>query len=133
MRDILNELSSKGACVFLNSHILSEIEVTCRRVAFIKQGEVKQIINMEALEKTHPKLRIQGQHFSLSLLDGLHHWAKDIVFEGETLTMQPLQEEYIPSIIHYLVQHGVGIHAVLPQRPTLEELFIQIVGKESEA
>ena len=40
VRDIIRDLKSQGATVFLNSHLLSEVEITCDRVAFIKHGEV---------------------------------------------------------------------------------------------
>ncbi len=132
VRDILNELSSKGVCIFLNSHILSEIEVTCHRVAFIKQGEVRKIIYVKSLEEKNPRLRIQGKNISRSMLDGLRCWAQNIMLEGDILTLQPNQEADIPQVVCYLVQQGVDITAVQPEKPTLEELFIQIVGKESE-
>jgi len=128
--DILSELGNRGTSVFLNSHILSEVEITCRRVAFIKRGEVKQIIKLEDLEKTHSTLVINVSNFPISLLKELHYWAKEVVFEGELLTLQAVQKEEIPAIVNFLVQQGVSIHAVLPQKPNLEELFIQIVGKE---
>ncbi len=130
VRDILSDLGNRGTSVFLNSHILSEVEITCRRVAFIKRGEVKQIIKLEDLEKTHSTLVINVSNFPISLLKELHYWAKEVVFEGELLTLQAVQKEEIPAIVNFLVQQGVSIHAVLPQKPNLEELFIQIVGKE---
>jgi len=40
VRDILGELRSRGVSVFLNSHLLGEVETTCDRVAFVKQGRV---------------------------------------------------------------------------------------------
>ena len=40
VRDVIRELRDRGATVFLNSHLLSEVEITCDRVAFIKHGEV---------------------------------------------------------------------------------------------
>ncbi len=40
VRDIIHDLKKRGTAVFLNSHLLSEVEVTCDRVAFIRHGEV---------------------------------------------------------------------------------------------
>src|SRR5262249_60891985 len=42
VRDIIKVQRERGATVFLNSHLLSEVEITCDRVAFIKRGEVLQ-------------------------------------------------------------------------------------------
>jgi ABC-2 type transport system ATP-binding protein len=40
VRDLIDELRNEGTAVFLNSHLLSEVEITCDRVGFIKHGEV---------------------------------------------------------------------------------------------
>ncbi len=49
VRDIIHELREQGTCVFLNSHLLSEIEVTCDRVAFISHGEVIRVLELASL------------------------------------------------------------------------------------
>src|SRR5512134_224785 len=51
VRDIIRELRSTGTCVFLNSHLLSEIEVTCDRVAFIRHGEVVRVLELASLDQ----------------------------------------------------------------------------------
>ncbi len=50
VRDIIRELRAQGTCVFLNSHLLSEIEVTCDRVAFISHGEVVRLLELASLD-----------------------------------------------------------------------------------
>src|SRR5258708_39244239 len=49
VRDVIRDLRSKGTTVFLNSHLLSEIEITCDRVAFIKHGEVVRVSELKPL------------------------------------------------------------------------------------
>src|SRR5438874_10629164 len=49
VRDIIKAQRSRGATVFLNSHLLSEVEITCDRVAFIKHGEVLETRQMQPL------------------------------------------------------------------------------------
>ena len=48
VRDILSELRSRGVSVFLNSHLLGEVETTCDRVAFVKQGRVVHELTLGA-------------------------------------------------------------------------------------
>ncbi len=43
VRDIIRDLRQRGVAVFINSHLLSEVEITCDRVAFIKHGEVIRV------------------------------------------------------------------------------------------
>src|SRR5882762_1052906 len=49
VRDIIKTQRSRGATVFLNSHLLSEVEITCDRVAFIKNGQVLEIRELHDL------------------------------------------------------------------------------------
>ena len=60
VRDIIHELRDEGTSVFLNSHLLSEIEVTCNRVAFIRHGEVIRVMEMSALDKNLSMLTIRA-------------------------------------------------------------------------
>ena len=49
VRDIIRDLRQRGTTVFLNSHLLSEVEITCDRVAFIKHGQVIRISSLKDL------------------------------------------------------------------------------------
>ena len=49
VRDLIEELRQQGTTVFLNSHLLSEVEVTCDRVAFVKKGEVARELNLSLI------------------------------------------------------------------------------------
>ncbi len=62
VRDIIHDLRAQGTCVFLNSHLLSEIEVTCDRVAFISHGEVVRVLELASLDtgQVTVGLRISG-------------------------------------------------------------------------
>src|SRR5574337_274026 len=58
VRDIIRDLRARGTTVFLNSHLLSEVEITCDRVAFIKHGEVVKAITLKALEQAATQVEI---------------------------------------------------------------------------
>ena len=62
VRDIIRELRAEGTCVFLNSHLLSEIEITCDRVAFISHGEVIRLLELASLNtgQITAVLRVEG-------------------------------------------------------------------------
>ena len=47
VRDVMKELRGQGTAVFLNSHLLSEVEVTCDRVAFVKNGRVVRELELD--------------------------------------------------------------------------------------
>ena len=130
VRDIIHELRDSGTCVFLNSHLLSEIEVTCDRVAFIRHGEVIRLLQMSSLNKGQIDLAIRVTSLSPEAQSGLSRWGENILMDGEYLTMSLSSDTMIPDITRYLVTQGADIHAITPKRTSLEEIFIETVGED---
>src|SRR5512138_2975460 len=98
VRDVIHELRSQGTCVFLNSHLLSEIEVTCDRVAFIRHGEVVRVLEMKSLSTGQSTVTIRAKHFPPDVLQGLCRWGQNVSLDGEELVMQIASESAIPEI-----------------------------------
>jgi ABC-2 type transport system ATP-binding protein len=130
VRDIIHELREEGTCVFLNSHLLSEIEVTCDRVAFIRQGEVVRVLEMASLGTGKSDVTIRAGGLSAEVLAGLQQWGKDIQANGEHVTLSIQSEAVLPEMTRYLVAQGVELYALTPNRMSLEDIFIETVGKD---
>jgi ABC-2 type transport system ATP-binding protein len=130
VRDIIHELRAQGTSVFLNSHLLSEIEVTCERVAFIRHGEVIRILELASLDQGQINVTIRAAALSTEAVAGLSQWARDIRVDGESVTMALFSESLMPEITRYLVSQGADIYAINPRRASLEEIFIETVGKD---
>lgn len=131
VRDIIHDLRAEGTSVFLNSHILSEIEVTCNRVAFIRQGEVIRVMDVSALDQNLSMVTIRASGFTSEIISGLETWGQDIRVDGDLLTMTINRDEALPEINRYLVEEGVAVYALTPNRISLEEIFIETLGKDS--
>lgn len=130
VRDIIHELRAEGTSVFLNSHLLSEIEVTCDRVAFIRHGEVVRLLELAALESNRATVTIRAHGLTEEINLGLAQWGTDIRMDGETLTLTAASEAVLPEITRYLVAHSADVYAITPQRMSLEEIFIETVGQD---
>ncbi len=130
VRDIIHDLRVKGTTVFINSHLLSEIEVTCDRVAFIKHGEVLKTIDLDQTLDGQLSLAIRGNSFSEEVLAGLRKRGKDIRVDDDTLTMVVTEDAALPEINRYLVETGVEVFSFVPQRISLEDMFIETVGTD---
>jgi ABC-2 type transport system ATP-binding protein len=128
VRDIIHELRAGGKSVFLNSHLLSEIEITCDRVAFIKHGKVLQISVLQSLLEATLTLQIRARGLTPGVLAGLEPWAREIRAEGEALSLTVAGEAQIPCINRYLVERGVEVYSLQPHRASLEEQFIQLIA-----
>ncbi len=130
VRDIIHELRAEGTCVFLNSHLLSEIEVTCDRVAFISHGEVVRTLELASLDTGKVTVEIRATGLSQDLAAGLSAWAEDIAIQDGRISLKARSDTALPEINRYLVSQGVDIYEFTPKHATLEELFIETVGTE---
>jgi ABC-2 type transport system ATP-binding protein len=130
VRDIIRDLREQGTTIFLNSHLLSEVEITCDRVAFIKHGHVLQTSAIQSLIEGELTVSIRAGQLTPTVVQGLSTWSNQVRVDGEYLTMTLTGEADLPDINRYLVQCGADVYAMQPQKISLEDLFIQIVGTD---
>lgn len=130
VRDVIRSLREEGTTVFLNSHLLSEVEITCDRVAFIKHGRVLQVSPLYSLVNGETTLIIRASGLTDPMLGILHPWARNLRRDGEVLSMVVDDEASLPAINRALVEAGADIYSFTPQRLSLEDLFIQVVGSD---
>jgi ABC-2 type transport system ATP-binding protein len=130
VRDIIGELRQQGTTVFLNSHLLSEVEITCDRVAFIKHGQVIRTSPLNALMDGEISVELRARRFAPGIAQELTKWATNVRIDGEHMTFTIQDENDLPVINRYLVAQGVEVFALRPQHISLEDLFIQVVGTD---
>jgi ABC-2 type transport system ATP-binding protein len=130
VRDIIRELSHGGTTVFLNSHLLSEVEITCDRVAFIRHGEVLMTSSLQGLMEGELTVEVRARGLDQEIVAGLGHWSQNVRADGEHLSLTLSGEAVIPEINQYLVENNVDVYAIRPKQLSLEDLFIQVVGTE---
>jgi ABC-2 type transport system ATP-binding protein len=130
VRDIISELRSKGTSVFLNSHLLGEVEATCDRVAFVKHGRiVRELTLAEAAPKLDVELVAEPLHDSV--LDGLRQFA--MIAERSPdgkIRLLVTRESAVPEMVRWLVSRNVNVHAVHARPKSLEEWFLEVMGED---
>lgn len=130
VRDIIRDLRREGTTVFLNSHLLSEVEITCDRVAFIKHGEVIRVSPLQALVEGELSVQVRARNLRPEVVQGLSRWSRNVRADGEHLLLTLEGEADLPQVNRYLVEQGVEVYALRPEHVSLEDLFIQIVGTD---
>jgi ABC-2 type transport system ATP-binding protein len=130
VRDIIKAQRDRGATVLLNSHLLGEVEITCDRVAFIKEGEVVDTRQLDDQAEERTSVSIRAANLTAEALNGLSQWVPSVRSEGERLTLSLPSTVLLPEIVRYLVAKGADVYEVAPQRISLEERFLQIVGSD---
>jgi len=141
VRDILVALKAEGKTVFINSHLLSELETICDQIAIIKesrliiQGNWREIIRKETRVKviTAPSPRLKG------IEDGGEiNFISKRSLSGTTEGTPELQEliftcpaSSVPLLVDSLVQRGNRIYEVTPVTDSLENIFFQYISNHA--
>lgn len=127
MRAVLKRMKDEGRTVFVNSHLLGELEMICDSVAIMDQGEIiRQGTIAELTEKTRRyEIRVQAA-LDYELLEKLkQHGVEN---EGEVLAIYEQDAEKVQPVIDILRGQGVTIISMSEERQSLEELFMETVG-----
>jgi ABC-2 type transport system ATP-binding protein len=134
VRNIIRTLRDSGKTVFLNSHLLSEVEMVCDRVAIINRGPVAAIGTVHELLRREPvvALVVGDTGFDLRGLLERHGDLRSVERTGDRITAQLAvsDDASIATVVDELVRAGVPVYAVTPHGPTLEELFFEIVSAD---
>ena len=130
VRGIIDELRAGGATVFLNSHLLGEVEATCDRVAFVKRGRLVEERRLAAPTEV-VDLEVRVGPVTATTLDGLSRFGTDVVQpRPDLIALRVETDAAVPAIVSWLVQQGVSIHAVQPRRQSLEDVFLDVIGDD---
>jgi ABC-2 type transport system ATP-binding protein len=135
VRDIVAALREAGKTVLLNSHLLSEIEMTCDQVAIIKRGKVAIQGTMEELLSFSSSVEVEASGMNDAALAAVRQVAAKLRIEGYPLrrfTAWVRTPEDVPELARAIVENGARLEALIPRRETLEELFVRIVEGAGE-
>ena len=130
VRDILRTQRDRGATVFLNSHLLGEIEITCDRVVFIREGEVVAMQQLGERAEGASTVRIRAEKVPDDAAGALARWTSSVERTGDGIVVQLRSRDVLPEVIRALAASGADIYEVAPQREPLEELFVRIMGED---
>lgn len=125
VREVIRQLRSRGVTIFLNSHMLSEVEQVCDRVAIVDKGRVVAIGTLPELLR-EDQVRIQVAGLQEAQLAALSRFGK-MGREQDWITFSGLTSDRVPELVQAIVALGGLIYAVEPRRQNLEERFLQLL------
>jgi ABC-2 type transport system ATP-binding protein len=136
VRGIIDELRADGVAVFLNSHLLGEVEATCDRVAFVKRGRIVAERHLsDATDALDLELRVacgeDGGPGHDAILQGLSRFGAAVVEPRHgVIALRIASDAVVPEIVCWLVRQGVKVHGVQPRRKSLEDVFLEVMGED---
>ncbi len=125
IRDILLFLKEKGKTIFLNSHLLSEVELVCDRIAMLDKGN---LIKEGSVEELTTSKKIYTLQLDGELPPGLFN-AEMKLLDNSTYQVHVTGLTELNSIIDVIRAKGINIISVNPQKTSLEDSFISIIGE----
>jgi len=132
VRDIMTDLRDRGKTIFLNSHLLSEVETVCDSVAIIKNGTILRQGMMDEILEGKTELQIKAENLSCTVLAKLKEIDPGLVCSGENIEMRISSKDEIPSIARLLVENGCRLYELIPRRESLENMFISLIKGEDK-
>jgi len=135
VRDIIADLQKAGMTVFLNTHLLSEVETLCDSVTIINRGVVARSATMNELLLQKVNLEIRADGLDDAILDEVRRrfQTEPVKNAGGKVTLMLDGDSRIPEIAAFFVSKNVAIYELTPHGETLENVFIRLVGSGGDA
>lgn len=136
VREIIRSMKTRGSTIFLNSHLLSEVEQVCDRVAVVDRGNVIAIGTMDELRGAELGVRLHlglVSHDGRAVLERYGRVEADLQPQGgvenRSYLVHGVRPDEVPDLVVELVRCGTRIHAVEPTRHSLEDRFLELLGE----
>jgi len=132
IRELITGLGQQGKTVFLNSHLLHEVQQVCGRVAIIKkgrvvtQGPVKELLNRgDCLQ-----IRATQPDKAVEVLTG-QEWIGSVAREGEKILLE-VKTELASRVSAVLAAQDIYLIEMKARENTLEDLFLELTGEDAK-
>jgi ABC-2 type transport system ATP-binding protein len=130
VRTIIRGLRERGVAVFLNSHLLTEVERVCDRVAIVDRGRIVASGKLEEL-LGGTGVRVRQAGLDGAAIAGLARFGS-VRAEDGWLMIDGLDGEGVPALVTEIVSRGGRVYAVEPRQTTLEDRFLQLVDHSED-
>lgn len=133
LRDLLKDLAhNRGVCVFVSSHLLSEVELMCDRVGILDKGRLLKIENLKNITEIKDK---NDNEAIYKIITNDNKRAKDFLInngyevndEKETLEVS-IKKDKIDLLINIMLNNGITVYEFSIKKSTLEEEYLNITG-----
>ena len=134
IRTVIREIADQGMTVFLNSHLLQEVEMVCDKVAILDKGQLLRVGTVEEItaQGDAVPVKFRTSELSESVWSSLDGRGAQRLEEETGFKLSVDKPSETSGIIDELRAAGIEIFAVEPQRTTLEDAFIDLVTDQAD-
>jgi ABC-2 type transport system ATP-binding protein len=133
IRDILLDLKKQGKTIFINSHLLSEVELISDRVAILNKGVLIKEGTVEDLttDKETYSIQFSNEVTETTLKEVLGGFIIDKI-KPTGFELKVNNEEELNRVIDHLRRIGVMIKSIVPVKMSLEDMFISLINESDK-
>jgi ABC-2 type transport system ATP-binding protein len=127
MRDAILKLNSAGTTIFLNSHVIAEVEMICNRIAVIDEGKIvseEETINFRKGDHTGYSVKFEANEKIPDYISVMS--TTSTIVDGE------IPEEKLDKFMKYISKSKAKLHSCSLKKSTLEDALFDLLEKEEE-
>ncbi|HEY0160994.1 MAG TPA: ABC transporter ATP-binding protein [Thermoanaerobaculia bacterium] len=133
IRDLLREEAKGGTTVLLNSHLLSEIELTCDRVAVLRNGKVAAFGSVEELTRKTASYKMVATPIDESLVASFRETGAGVERVNGHMVLSVEDVQHLNALVDRLRSRGGVLTELVPMRSTLEDVFVDLIRADQVA
>jgi ABC-2 type transport system ATP-binding protein len=134
IRDLLQDQARQnGTTILLNSHLLSEIELTCDRVAVLRNGQVAAFGTVEELTRKSATYKMAATPIDESLVAAFRETGAGVERVNGHMVLSVTDLEHLNALVDRLRSRGGVLTELTPVRSTLEDVFVDLVRADEHA
>jgi ABC-2 type transport system ATP-binding protein len=132
IRDLLiDEARTNGTAILLNSHLLSEIELTCDRVAMLRNGKVAAFGTVEELTRKSETYRISAAPMDDAMVAAFRESGAGVERVNGHMVLSVQDVQHLNALIDKLRARGGMLTELTPMRSSLEDVFVDLVRADA--
>ena len=125
IREVLLRLKGEGKTIFLNSHLLSEVERISDRVAIMDHGKIIREGRVEDMTRTGHVYQLKLSNLGSESMELLR--PNLLKMDGDTVEINCLTPNDLNIILDHLRSQGTIIESIVPKRSSLEDIFVDLI------
>lgn len=130
IRDLLLKLKKQGKTIFLNSHLLSEVEQICDEIVIMNKGEIIRRGTIDSLVAKHNAYKIDIVGTPQTSIAALEKKVQSIKCTNNQIQVTLKEVEELDMVVDTLRSNKVSIRSIIPDRQSLEDYFVDVIGKD---
>lgn len=134
--DGIEKLRDAGATIVYTTHYMEEVEILCDRVIILDKGTILAsgtCDELKALAKIEEKVTLEVPNLDEERLEGINKIENvdSVSYDGNILLITYKKgDNNLPHLIDYLKDEGIKYNKIYSERPTLNDVFLELTGKE---